>query len=478
MPVARASRPWEGTGQRTLNYEDTRRLRLRTFGGYRATLRVKARGVTGQHTLNYEDTDRSVAQVVRGAELAATSQTKQLQSLRYSAAYLNFDFDRAHIAFRLQDGLPSPSPRRLHTHIGLNDAKDFQATRRFLRARLDHHTVRGRSPMLKRSAKFLSILGLISWAFSAQRPNYRDFSLVDLDIAFPIKTETVSVAALLLASVLAPALAIVMFSFLPLLTASLSKQQRPHVNLLRNLWGWHAGWLGLALSLVTSFLVVQGMKNVFGHPRPDMLARCIPEVSRLDGVAVGAYAEGFSTYWTKLNVSVCTQQIGTCSTTASGASRAATRRRRLQACSTWPCGCVAGTRHGDRQDEITAAPPLYLLILPFACIAGAIFITGSRYFNYRHHGFDVLFGALIGILTAWTGFRLYHAPLSSRSGTSIGAKDEPRQRSSPWGAGVEASMESWQKGIAATRTLSWPESSMSAKRRRSRWRVAARQDRG
>ena len=60
--------------------------------------------------------------------------------------------------------------------------------------------------------------------------------------------------------------------------------------------------------------------------------------------------------------------------------------------------------------ESTAFPVFYLL-LPYIPLGLAIFIAGTRYFDFRNHGFDVLVGAAIGTITAWFGFRLYHPAL-------------------------------------------------------------------
>jgi len=46
-----------------------------------------------------------------------------------------------------------------------------------------------------------------------------------------------------------------------------------------------------------------------------------------------------------------------------------------------------------------------LLYIPLGL---AIFIAGTRYFDFRNHGFDVLAGAAIGSVTAYFGFRIYH----------------------------------------------------------------------
>jgi hypothetical protein len=55
--------------------------------------------------------------------------------------------------------------------------------------------------------------------------------------------------------------------------------------------------------------------------------------------------------------------------------------------------------------------PVYLLLLPYIPLGLAIFITGTRYFDFKNDGFDVLAGAAIGSIIASLGFRMYHPSL-------------------------------------------------------------------
>ena len=69
----------------------------------------------------------------------------------------------------------------------------------------------------------------------------------------------------------------------------------------------------------------------------------------------------------------------------------------------------------SRIEKSATAPPAYQLPLPYVPLGLAIFIAGTRYFDFRNHGFDVLAGSAVGTITAWFGFRLYHPPLASHS---------------------------------------------------------------
>ena len=79
-----------------------------------------------------------------------------------------------------------------------------------------------------------------------------------------------------------------------------------------------------------------------------------------------------------------------------------------------------------------AAPPVYTLVLILVPIASAIYITSTRFTDFRHFGFDMLFGSLIGITCAWFSFRFYHLPISRGAGWAWG----PRTYQRAWGIGV------------------------------------------
>jgi membrane-associated phospholipid phosphatase len=76
-----------------------------------------------------------------------------------------------------------------------------------------------------------------------------------------------------------------------------------------------------------------------------------------------------------------------------------------------------------------AAPPVYLLIFAIIPFFASIYISSTRYSDFRHHGFDILFGYFIGTVTAIFAFRYYHLPISRGAGWSWG----PRSRDISFG---------------------------------------------
>ena len=79
-----------------------------------------------------------------------------------------------------------------------------------------------------------------------------------------------------------------------------------------------------------------------------------------------------------------------------------------------------------------AAPPVYLLVLAFIPIGLAIYISSTRYSDFKHHGFDIIVGSLLGFILAWGSFRWYHIPVGRGAGWSWG----PRSANKAWGVGL------------------------------------------
>ena len=76
-----------------------------------------------------------------------------------------------------------------------------------------------------------------------------------------------------------------------------------------------------------------------------------------------------------------------------------------------------------------AAPPAYLFILPLIPISVATYVAATRYSDFRHHGFDIIFGSLMGIVSSSISFRMYHLPVRRGAGWSWG----PRSKSKAFG---------------------------------------------
>jgi len=312
-------------------------------------------------------------------------------------------------------------------------------------------------------------------------PNKRPFSLNDPNISFPYaEHETVPTWLLVIIIGAAPAaiIAVVCLIFVP--GATVPKNTPASLVWKRKLWELHVGWLGLLLSVASAFFFTSGMKNLYGKPRPDLLDRCNPDIDNAAKYVVGGFA-GENPLGRLYSAAICTETdshklddgfrsypSGHASTSAAGlvylslflatkfavnipfvapqaghssaASSAAFPSRLQQHSSSvtensWdddssPVNTkYAQASHNAKISSLrrqAAAPPVYLLAIVLAPFCGSIFIASSRWFDFRHHGFDILFGYLMGLITAVYSFRYYHLPLQAGAGWAWGPRSDDR----------------------------------------------------
>jgi len=332
-------------------------------------------------------------------------------------------------------------------------------------------------------------------------PYNRPFSPVNLDISYPFEHhETIPTWLLVLVALVAPAgiIFIVCMVFVPGPTASRGTPKA--LIWRRKLWEWNIGWMGLSLSLATAFMITQGMKLIFGKPRPDLLSRCQPDLEKVSANLVNPVVSkvlgDFTNNWVLVTSEVCTNPdrsrggelmdgfksfpsghssfswAGLLYLTLFLASKFAvaipflpprpfsTNPNHTSAIAPSNIKKQASMAFSKQESPISAyadeyvvpiryqnaAPPVYTLILILVPIGSAIYICASRYTDYRHFGFDILFGSLIGITTAWFSFRFYHLPITRGAGWAWG----PRSYDRAWGIGVGrgsyVGTEGWSKG--------------------------------
>ena len=135
---------------------------------------------------------------------------------------------------------------------------------------------------------YCSGIAAVGAAFWKKTPNHRPFSPVDPDISFPfVEHEKISTGLLVTIALVIPAIitALVSLAFTP---GSGVSGNTPKSRAWRSrLWEWNTAWMGLALALATTFFFTEGLKNVIGRQRPDLLSRC-----NLDPATVRQYALG------------------------------------------------------------------------------------------------------------------------------------------------------------------------------------------
>jgi membrane-associated phospholipid phosphatase len=155
---------------------------------------------------------------------------------------------------------------------------------------------------------FNRAIAAVGGGWNYLKPFHRPFSLVDLSISFPFeKHETIPTWLLVLVGLIIPAFItfIVALVFVPGPTASRGTPKS--LIWRRKLWEWNTAWSGLGLSLATAFMVTQGMKLLFGKPRPDLLSRCQPRTNAFGNAAVSSYGTGENPLWVLVTSDICTQ---------------------------------------------------------------------------------------------------------------------------------------------------------------------------
>lgn len=302
----------------------------------------------------------------------------------------------------------------------------------------------------------LIVFVAIAGSFSAVSPSKRPFSLADSSISLPYKKDTISIALAAIVCGVIPAAIIASICC----SIAFWRVRRVDVHLRgqvlrREMWEWLTGWLGLGLSLFTAFFFAQAVKNLVGKPRPDFLARCNPDSANQSeyalehydpaglvlvdwqicqskngsGVGISEFKDGFRSFpsghtciafagllylslWIAMKFSVGIPVLFSDNNLHVRKETSFSRR-----------GINDEASSLRRQN---AAPPLYLVVLVLIPFAVAIYIATTRYQDGKHHGFDVIFSAIIGSISGYLGFRFYHLPIGQSAGRSWGPRSQDR----------------------------------------------------
>ncbi|KAF8867063.1 PAP2-domain-containing protein [Acephala macrosclerotiorum] len=326
------------------------------------------------------------------------------------------------------------------------------------------------------------VAAVVGALFGIITPNKRPFSLTNAEISFPyVENEKIPTWLLIVLGLAVPAVIIVFVSLVLVPGPTVSKSTPKALIWRRRFWEWHTGWLGLALSCAAAFLITSGMKNLFGKPRPDILSRCEPDIINIANYTIGGFPnalEGFNvvsaaicknTDKSKLDDGFRSFPSGHSSFSAAGlvylslflASKLAitmpflapaffshdesrfaafpSRNTPIELRDLSPSSGKLPKSGNEQLHEPSghndafiaarnqaAAPPVYLLVIAAIPFFLAIYISSTRYSDFRHHGFDILFGFFIGTVTAIFAFRFYHLPISQGAGWSWGPRSKDR----------------------------------------------------
>lgn len=117
-----------------------------------------------------------------------------------------------------------------------------------------------------------------AWSIANRRPR----------CSFPFTVnETVPVWMATVISVIAPIIIIAVICLIFVPGATVPRGTPQSLIWKRKLWELHMGWLGLGLSVIATWIITNGMKNLYGKPRPDLLSRCDPDLENVAKYVIG-----------------------------------------------------------------------------------------------------------------------------------------------------------------------------------------------
>jgi membrane-associated phospholipid phosphatase len=150
-------------------------------------------------------------------------------------------------------------------------------------------------------------MGLLGKLFDRITPYKRPFSLADLSISFPHRSpETVPMWLNVVISCIGPAVVIGLVCLIFIPGPTVNKRTPKSLIWRRKLWEINAGWMGLGLSIALAYFITQGLKNLVGKPRPDLLARCQPDTANLEQYIIESFATDVARTWVKVSPDICT----------------------------------------------------------------------------------------------------------------------------------------------------------------------------
>ncbi|TGZ81001.1 acid phosphatase/Vanadium-dependent haloperoxidase [Ascodesmis nigricans] len=307
-----------------------------------------------------------------------------------------------------------------------------------LRPRLDHHHVRPPSPPLFSS--LTSPSGTIAFSGSMSfwaTPTSRPFSLTNPSISYPFTTSTKIPTWLL----------VILAALIPGLIIAASTLLSPRRDWRRKLYSWNTAWLGLGLAIAAAMLVTDGLKNLLGKPRPDLLSRCWPDEELVGRARIGWEGGG-----------LVTREVCRGSPKLEGGVKKFEGRDLEDGFRSFPSGHASmsfagltylsiflaeylfslplphlssplsfpiarnpshyNNHHHSRSRPRSSHPPTSTDLLPRFPIMTAIllcsipvllafYISATRYSDFRHHPVDIVAGAGIGVVAAVMGWRWY-----------------------------------------------------------------------
>lgn len=246
------------------------------------------------------------------------------------------------------------------------------------------------------------VLIIVFSALDKAEPFHQRFSIHNQSLQYPFaQPERIAPWLAAIISVAFPAVVIILWTMVIDGLFSHHKKGPAHRGYSRRgvytmqerLWEMNAGILGLGLSVAALITIIGALKNLTGKPRPDVLDRCKVDPTWIEP-KVGL------TGWEHCTGDPVAIRDGFKS---------------------WPSGhsgiafgglaylsiYLAGKLHiSDNRGEVWKT---VIVLIP---LLAASMVSISRIMDARHHPFDVLSSAILGIFVAWVAYRQYFPSLS------------------------------------------------------------------
>lgn len=157
----------------------------------------------------------------------------------------------------------------------------------------------------------------------------------------------------------------------------------------------HVTFLGFSVSIILTLFITDVIKDAVGRPRPDLIARCNPDLSAPQHELV--------------TISICTES---------------NHHTLHDGWRSFPSGHSSFAFSGlgfvalffcSQTHAIRPRASLSIALLCLAPLLGAALIAISRLEDYRHDVADVMTGSILGFLVAYFNWRRYYPSLLSKS---------------------------------------------------------------
>ena len=150
---------------------------------------------------------------------------------------------------------------------------------------------------------------MVAFALSEVNPDFHHFSVLDLTLSYPYRArQKVSKVLLVFLAVVVPVLVIAIVCLwgrqrLEIRSSRSAQSIEPSTKLSY----LNTSLLGLGVSLATTTVIVTGVKNLTGKPRPNFLAICRPDLPRIASHTTGGYGQSISNLWVVVDGGICQQ---------------------------------------------------------------------------------------------------------------------------------------------------------------------------